>query len=91
MRRTLLLAVAICSLALGCTTTKTVTRDEIKPRASFDLDCPEDEVDVTLTEGGGREGTYGAQGCGKKVEYTADCSLMGTNCLISAVPRPSTP
>jgi hypothetical protein len=91
MRRTLLLAVAMCTPALGCTTMKTVTRDEIKPRASFDLDCPEDELKVSLSEGGARNGTYGAHGCGKKVQYTADCSLMGTKCLISAVPPPSSP
>jgi hypothetical protein len=43
--------------------------EPLRPRASFDLDCPEDSI--TVTELGGD--TYGASGCGRRGTYVWSC------------------
>jgi hypothetical protein len=78
--RIALLAALLSLLAIGCTTTSTVIEQTIRPRASYDLDCPISEVEVSLMSGGIWEGTYGARGCGRRVSYDAMCSPAGTHC-----------
>jgi hypothetical protein len=68
-------------LASGCTTYASVA-ERIRPRAAFDLACPESEVDVRVLEGEPTNGTYGATGCGKRARYETSCSMGGTNCQI---------
>ena len=53
-------ALLTTTIAIGCTTNAGVVA-RIKPRAAFDLACPESQVDVQPLEGGGAgAGTYGA-------------------------------
>ena len=73
--------VVVASLACGCTSYASVS-ERIRPRAAFDLACPESEVDVRPLEGDATNGTYGATGCGRRARYETRCSLAGTNCEI---------
>jgi hypothetical protein len=77
-------ALLTVGVAMGCTTHAGVVA-LIKPRAAFDLACPEAQVDVQPLEGGGAgRGTYGAIGCGKRARYETQCSIAGDNCEIRA-------
>lgn len=43
----------------------------IAPRASFDLDCPEEKLAVTELD----SDTYGVSGCGKRATYVKSCTV----------------
>jgi len=51
----------------------------VKERAVFDLECPEDKIEVTFLSGT----SYGATGCGKKATYTcaAQSNLFVNKCV----------
>lgn len=84
MRKSLLFA----ALFLGaCTTTSTVIEGTIRPRASYDLDCPLSQVEVSLVSGGAMEGIYGARGCGRRARYEAMCSPAGAHCDVLRDPE----
>jgi hypothetical protein len=63
-RKFLLLVVAVS--VLGCVSKSNVVRT----RASFDLNCPGEQLEVTpLTSEMMETATYGVQGCSKKATY----------------------
>ncbi|MBU8896984.1 hypothetical protein KRR26_15295 [Corallococcus sp. M34] len=68
MVRKLLVVVAAVSMS-GCLASGVqLTKD----RATFDLGCPKDQIDVVMLSGLTERGTgsvFGAQGCGKKATY----------------------
>jgi hypothetical protein len=75
------------ALGFGSCTTAAAVGEKLRPRAAFDLECPQNQLTVTLIEGGGGAGmsTYGVVGCGKRARYETACSSAGGNCLIDMV------
>jgi hypothetical protein len=67
-------------LVAGCTTTEDV-QGLVRPRAAFDLNCPDVQI-VPIEGGASGTATYGATGCGRRARYETRCSLAGTNCVI---------
>lgn len=43
----------------------------LTPRASFDLDCPEEALRITEID----DDTFGAVGCGKRATYVKSCTV----------------
>jgi hypothetical protein len=68
---------------IGCTTQASI-KSQIEPRAAFDLNCPREQIQIALIDGGTSTGTYGATGCGGRVRYETMCSVAGSNCTIRA-------
>ena len=85
MRNVVLKIVVVFGLA-SCTTAASVG-EKLRPRAAFDLECPQNQLTLTLIEGGGGAGmsTYGVVGCGKRARYETACSSAASNCLIDMV------
>ena len=83
--RKILLCVAL--FVGACTTTSTVIEGTIRPRASYDLDCPISHVEVSLVSGGALEGIYGERGCGRRARYEAVCSPVGSHCDVMRDPE----
>lgn len=49
----------------------TKTQDELRSRAGFELDCPEDQLEFHLFRRFGRSPTeVGVEGCGRRETYT---------------------
>jgi len=72
-----LVAAALLALAGGCVSNADVVA-KVRPRAAFDLGCPEQQVEVMLLEGDpGKHASYGASGCGKRARYETSC--VGTD------------
>lgn len=61
-------AVVLVMATAGCAT-PSYRMHRIKERASFDLDCPNDQIRVSEVNLGRR--LYGAEGCGRRVSYYA--------------------
>ena len=67
------LATAFMLLLIGCVTSSGM-KDEVLKRAMFDLDCPADKVSIIEIESPtnlatGKQGTWGARGCGRQATY----------------------
>ena len=58
----------------GCATMRAQWKRDVAERASFDLDCPRQDVTVEeLSKGSPVSGpVFGATGCGRRATYTAD-------------------
>ncbi len=68
----------VCCLALvACGpemyATGDATLDQLKSRASFDLDCPKSELRTTTID----DRTRGVSGCGQRVTYVESCDRVG--------------
>jgi hypothetical protein len=60
------LALMVTFLAVGCVS----KANEVRTRATFDLGCAADKLDVKpLTSEAMETATYGVQGCSKKATY----------------------
>ena len=68
--KTIALALSVGPLLAftACSSLRTTALD----RATFDLDCPKDKIEVVSIGGT----SYGAKGCGKKATYT--CAAEGS-------------
>jgi hypothetical protein len=69
--RTLLVTAMIATLCIACGHDKRAMKT-VTARASFDLSCPQDELELTvLSTAGARKlaSQIGVSGCGKKVVY----------------------
>ena len=62
IRRTLASATILALAGLGCAREGTV-----RTRAAFDLNCPEDKLEVVTLSS--FDATFGARGCGKRATY----------------------
>jgi len=53
----------------------------IRDRASFDLACPKESIEVVVIEAGGmmRPWTFGATGCGKQASYLSRAGTIVKN------------
>ena len=83
--RPVFLVVASCSmLAVACTASREQLTATVAERASFDLDCPRNQIEATqlgdtvvigrTTDTPGLErSVVGASGCGKKSVYVVEC------------------
>lgn len=82
----------VTSVALGpsCAAPRTFT-DEVRSRATFEIDCPIQRVEVTEIG----ESAYGARGCGRRASYQCDweehsgdihCALQALDGQASTVP-----
>ena len=65
--------VPLVLLLTGCVTSNGM-KNEVLKRAVFDLDCPAEKVAVLEIEGPtnlytGKQGTWGARGCGRQATY----------------------
>ncbi len=73
MKHFLMLAAAMLATAGGCVSNADMI-GKLRPRAAFDLSCPEQQVDVKLLDGkASSNATYGATGCGKRARYETFC------------------
>jgi hypothetical protein len=73
MKHLLIVAAALVATAGGCVSDSDML-GKLRPRAAFDLACPEQQVDVKLLDGkASSNATYGATGCGKRVRYETFC------------------
>ena len=65
---------------VGLLTACGASRDQLRTRAAFDLDCPEASVEVIPLD----RSTYGVRGCGQKATYVEVCNgqpgYAGTRC-----------
>lgn len=57
-----ILAIALAGLLSGCVTIE----EQLKKRAAFDLDCPQNEIEITEIE---YYATYGVTGCQTRATY----------------------
>lgn len=58
-----------CSF-VGCASFANTKRNAVSSRATFDLSCPADRLQVTaLSDENMERETYGVAGCGKKASY----------------------
>lgn len=69
MTRFVLIA-ALGALLLGCG----ATLPQLKKRAAFDLQCPEEQIQVVQID----KRTRGVQGCGKQGTYVESCKACGS-------------
>lgn len=67
-------AFAVLMLLGGCATVRSQWQDDVHTRAAFDLNCPKEQVTVTLLSKGSPVSgpVYGAQGCNRRATYIAD-------------------
>jgi hypothetical protein len=73
MKHLLIVAAAMVATAGGCVSDSDMI-GKLRPRAAFDLACPEQQVDVKLLDGkASSNASYGATGCGKRVRYETFC------------------
>jgi hypothetical protein len=70
------MAAAACGLLAGCTGPKT----QVRERAAFDFDCPEERVAVESSSAG-----WVARGCGKEATYLVQRELVERNSEIRRV------
>src|SRR4051794_27457419 len=73
MRRLTMVFVTTIFLSIGCVFTLATSKEgfvssELK-RASFDMDCPQEKLDVVELEGGAYSAVMGVTGCGRKATY----------------------
>jgi len=52
----------------------------VAPQAAFDLDCPEEEVEVVPIS----EGVVGVNGCGQRATYVRTGNGIGANWILSS-------
>jgi hypothetical protein len=85
MKHILMVAAAMLATAAGCVSDADLI-GKIRPRAAFDLSCPEQQVDVKLLDGkSSSSASYGAMGCGKRARYETFCDEQRADkCLIRA-------
>lgn len=69
MRRVLFVFLAL-ALAPACTG---ASQQQLVKRASFDLGCPEAQLDVVEID----QRTRGVKGCGKRATYVETCDNLG--------------
>jgi hypothetical protein len=77
MKRAYGLFVALGLGVTGCASVDTYAMPALKKQASFDMNCPEDQLQVAET------GTYkyGVKGCGKRATYAMyACNRMTKEC-----------
>jgi hypothetical protein len=74
MRRVLLMSLMV--VGVGCSTTADVAT--VAPRASFDMGCPEAQLNIVQVD----EMTAGVTGCGEKKTYVLRCPHDCTNTAI---------
>lgn len=72
----------LCSVS--CTTTKGIIDKQVRPRASFDLNCPEEQLEIQLLSGDKNRGSYGARGCGRRERYEFVCGDFANSCRIGS-------
>jgi hypothetical protein len=85
-------AVAVVGLILGACA---ASREQLRTRAAFDLDCPESNVEIVPLD----RSSYGVRGCGQKATYVEVCNgqpgYAGTRCTWSldatSSPAPGAP
>ncbi len=85
LRKPLTLIVGpIVLAAIGaCTTTANVS-GQLRPRAAFDLECPPEQLRISVLAGSGGSGlsSYGVEGCGRRARYETMCSGAGSHCIV---------
>jgi hypothetical protein len=69
MGRRLVSLTAVLFVISGCG----ATTDQLAARASFDLGCPKEKLDIVRLD----DRTRGVTGCGQKVTYVESCSSGG--------------
>ena len=67
------LALGFLLVLTGCVTSSGM-KEEVRKRATFDLDCPAERVQIVEIESPtnvyqGKQGTWGARGCGRQATY----------------------
>lgn len=84
---------ALCALSLSaCGSSYETWRANVRTRASFDLSCPEPQVQVvTLREDWNAGGSYGAVGCGRQASYIYARGQAILNSPVSAQPGVAAP
>jgi len=65
--KSMTVGIAIAMFATGCAS----NRDRVMKRATFDLNCPADQLDVQVLDKAwaGDELAWGVRGCGKQTTY----------------------
>jgi hypothetical protein len=91
MKRFVLIGLA---LALAACVTSQGMQDRVRKRASFDLDCPDEQIKITELEPVNNmgppsaSGSWGASGCGKRATYV-QVGNTGTVLMNSAGNQPA--
>jgi hypothetical protein len=76
----------ILALLLFQSACAAATLEQLRRRASFDLDCPEGELEVVELD----ERTKGVRGCGRRATYIEHCDRVYTEQTIGAQSSGST-
>jgi hypothetical protein len=79
----------VAAALLGCVTSQGM-QDNVRRRAAFDLDCPQDKIQVVEIESPARTavgalGSWGARGCGRQATYVQDKPNSATVIMNSPV------
>jgi hypothetical protein len=74
--------VGIVAAAWGLLAGCTGPRVQVRERASFDFDCPEERIGVESTSAG-----WLARGCGKEATYLVQRELVERNSEIKTLPE----
>ncbi len=70
------LSTIVVGAMLGCAMSQTM-QDNVRRRATFDLNCPQDQIQVIEIESPantslGALGSWGVRGCGRQATYVQD-------------------
>ena len=65
--------VALAGLAAACATTSDL--DNLRKRASFEMNCPEDQIRVSNLDD--QDEAYGVNACGQRAVYLWHCTGSG--------------
>ncbi|MCC6556531.1 MAG: hypothetical protein IT372_26530 [Polyangiaceae bacterium] len=81
----LALPLLLAALALGCAGNTSAAAPQVRVRAAYDLDCPDDEIRLEEELGG----WYKAVGCGRKARYRTACDAL--SCVVNGEDEPAIP
>ena len=65
-------------LITGCASTS-YKQEKIKKRATFDLNCPDEQIQVQELDGSFGTTIWGASGCGRRASYLMTCGAICQN------------
>jgi hypothetical protein len=68
----LLFVALLASVASAAPSTSGSTKDTLRPRAAFDMNCPQPQLAVTPLN----ETTYGVRGCNRQATYVWSCHTV---------------
>jgi hypothetical protein len=69
----------LVTLTPACIDVREAASRSVRSRASFDLDCPPEQIDLEFLPTSARGTVVGAKGCGRRRAYEVGRCSVGTN------------